>query len=439
MSLNPKTRSSVLYTDPSKRYQDLTMAAPSPQDASQKKRTFWVLFALALLAAAILLHYSSRGAVQVRMGTAEMGKLVTTLPTNGVVQPIHNFAAYSPLPGTVKAVYVHEGEKVKKGQLLISLDDSVARTQVAAALAAVRGAQAQLEALRHGGTRHEQIILTSDIEKAKAAKNQQAANLATLEKLQKQGAASTSEVDAARSALAADDAGLKALSQQQTQGFAPIDLQHAQANLENAQTAYTSALDTLQKENVRAPFAGTVYSVSTQTSDFVPGGFQLLQMANLKQIEVHAYFDEPEIGKLAAGQPVTIVWAALPNRVWHGHVIRTPSTIITYGTRNVGEALVSVDDADETLLPNTNVTITVVLGDLKNVPLIPREALRIDDSGDYVYGIDNGHLKRISITIGAFNLTKVQIVSGLHPGDVVVLSAVDGSPLHSGQTVRRVE
>lgn len=397
------------------------------------------MVALALLAAAILLHYSSRDAIQVRMGRAEIGELVSTLATNGVVQPTHNFAAYSPLPGTVKAVYVHEGEKVKKGQLLISLDDSAARTQVAAALAAVRGAQAQLEALRHGGTRPQQITMTGNIDKAKAARTQQAANLATLEKLQQQGAASTSEVDAARRALAADDAVLKSLGQQQTEGYAPIDLQHATANLANAQAAYASALDTLQKENVRAPFAGTVYSVSTRTSDFVPGGFQLLQMADLKQIQVHAYFDEPEIGKLVDGEPVTIVWAALPNRVWHGHVIRTPSTIILYGTRNIGEALVSVDDADETLLPNTNVTITVVLKDLKNVLLIPREALRVDDSGDYVYGIANGHLKRIPVKIGALNLTKVQIVSGLQAGDVVVLSAVDGSNLHNGQAVRRAE
>ncbi len=415
------------------------MASPSPLDASQKKRNFWVMFALALLAVAILLHYSSRDATKVRMGTATMGELVSTLSTNGIVQPTHNFAAYSPLPGTVKAVYVHEGQKVAKGQLLISLEDSTARTQVAAALAAVRGAQAQLEALRHGGTRHEQITMTSDIDKAKAARDQQAANLATLEKLEQQGAASPSEVDAARRALAADTAGLQSLGQQQTQGYAPIDLQHATANLENAQAAYASALDTLQKDNVRAPFAGTVYSVSARASDFVPDGFQLLQMADLKQIQVHAYFDEPEIGRLAVGEPVTIVWAALPSRVWHGHVVRTPSTIIRYGTRNVGEALVSVDDADEVLLPNTNVTITVVLKDLKNVLLIPREALRIDDSGDYVYGVVNGHLRRMPVTIGPLNLNKVQIVAGLHPGDVVSMSAVDGSNLQNGQAVSPAE
>jgi HlyD family secretion protein len=415
------------------------MTPAPPQETSQRKRTVWILVALALLIAAFLLRYFTRSTTQVRMATAEPGELITTLPTNGVVQPTHNFAAYSPMAGTVKAVYVHDGEKVAAGQLLIALDDSEARSQVSGALAALRGAEAVLQALRQGGTRHEQITMTADIDKAKAARDQQAATLATLEKLQQQGAASPSEVDAARRLLAADDAGLQVLSQQQTQGYAPIDLQHVTANLQNAQAAYAAALDTLQKENVHAPFAGTVYSISTRTSDFVPGGFQLLQLADLKQIQVHAYFDEPEIGKLAVGEPVTIVWAALPMRVWHGHVIRTPSTIIAFGTRNVGEALVSVDDSDETLLPNTNVTITVVLKDLRNVLLIPREALRVDDRGDYVLGVENGRLKRIPVTIGALNLTKVQIVSGLKQGAVVALSAIDGSTLYSGQAVGRAE
>ena len=44
--------------------------------------------------------------------------------------------------------------------------------------------------------------------------------------------------------------------------------------------------------------------------------------------------------------------------VWHGHIERTPVTVITYGTRNVGEVLIHIDDADGQLLPDTNVTVT---------------------------------------------------------------------------------
>src|SRR5205085_1296678 len=83
------------------------------------------------------------------------------------------------------------------------------------------------------------------------------------------------------------------------------------------------------------------------------------EVADLNRIQVRAYFDEPEIGRLAVGQSVKIVWDAKPNQTWHGHISRAPSTVITYGTRNVGECIITVDDARGDLLPNTNVTVTV--------------------------------------------------------------------------------
>ena len=391
---------------------------------------------MVLLVAALLLRHFTRSVVLVRMASAERGQLVSTLSTNGKVEPVHNFAAYSPRAGTVKAVYVHEGEKVKTGQLLLALDDSQARSDVAAALAAERGAQAQLQALQHG-TRPQQITLTGDIGRTKAARDQAAANLATLEQLEKQGAASPSEVEAARRSLAAQNAGLGVLNQQRTRNFAPIDLEHAEANVANTKAAYASALDVLQKENVRAPFPGTVYSVLVRASDFVQAGDKLLQMANLKQVQIRAYFDEPEIGKLALGKPVKIVWPAKPQRVWHGRIVRTPTTIVTYGTRNVGEALVSVDDADETLLPNTNVTITVTLLDVPNALIVPREALRADGNGNFVYQVVGGRLRRVGVKIGNLNLTQVQILSGLDDNAVVALTAPDGTNLHARLAVSR--
>jgi HlyD family secretion protein len=415
------------------------MTEPSPREPRNTTRKLWIIIALVILLGAILLRHFTRSVVPVRTATAELGQLISTLSTNGRVEPVNNFAAYSPKQGTVKAVYVYEGEKVTSGQLLLALDDSLARSDVSGALAALRGFQAQLQALKHGGTRPQQITLTGDIGKTKAARDQTAANIATLEQLQKQGAASASEVEAARRSLSAQDASLQILEQQRTQNFAPIDLEHAQANVANAQAAYDAQLDVLRRENVGAPFAGTVYSVLVHPSDFVQAGDKLLQMANLKQIQVRAYFDEPEIGKLAIGKPVTIVWEAKPGRVWHGHIARTPTTVVTYGTRNVGEALISVDDSDETLLPNTNVTITVTLLDVRNALVIPREALHVDDSGKYVFRVVDGRLRRTQVETGNINLTQVQILSGIADKTVVALTAPDGTSLHGGMPVSRAE
>lgn len=413
------------------------MAETSTRHSRSKNRKIWIVVAIVIVVVAIFVDISSRRVVQVRMAQAKRGELISTLSTNGKVFPVHNFAAYSPTSGTVKAVYVHQGEKVSAGQLLLTMDDSEAKSAVTAALAAVRGAEAQLQALRSGGTRPQQITLAGDIAKLKTQRDQDSARLATLEKLQKQGAASDSEVTAAENALAADTASLKVLKEQQTQNFTPIDLEHAQANVANAKAAYASALDTLKKENVRAPFAGTIYALPVRPSDFVSAGDRLLQLADLKQIQITAYFDEPEIGKLSVGDPVTIVWEAKPGRAWHGHILRTPTTIINFGTRNVGEALVSVDDSDETLLPNTNVTITVTLLDLHDVLIVPREAFHSDTEGDYVFKVEDGKLQRVPVKIGALNLTQVQILSGIPDNATVALSAPDGSTLHNGLAVRR--
>jgi HlyD family secretion protein len=159
-------------------------------------------------------------------------------------------------------------------------------------------------------------------------------------------------------------------------------------------------------------------------------------MADLTRLQVRAYFDEPEIGALRIGMPATIVWDALPNRIWHGRILSMPSTIINYqSTRNVGEVLLSVDDADGKLLPNTNVRVTVTEQSLNHVLTIPREALHSENGKDYVYVLHGNKLKRQPVTKGALNLTQVQILSGLADNATVALSTTNGEPLAEGVPV----
>jgi HlyD family secretion protein len=112
-----------------------------------------------------------------------------------------------------------------------------------------------------------------------------------------------------------------------------------------------------------------------------------------------------------------------------------PSTIITYGTRNVGEVLLSVDDADGKLLPNTNVRVTVTEQSLDHVLTIPREALHSEGGKDYVYLLHGNMLRRKPVTKGALNLTQVQIVDGLKENDTVALSTTNGETLAEGVPV----
>jgi HlyD family secretion protein len=114
-----------------------------------------------------------------------------------------------------------------------------------------------------------------------------------------------------------------------------------------------------------------------------------------------------------------------------------PSTIINYqNTRNVGEVLLSVDDADGKLLPSTNVKVTVTEQRLDHVLTIPREALHSENGRSYVYLLHGKVLRRQRVTVGARNLTQVQVISGLAENATVALSTTNGEPLAEGVPVQ---
>jgi HlyD family secretion protein len=395
----------------------------------------WTLAAVLLVIVFFAVRRITREELPLRVAQATMQDLVTTDSTNGRVEPQRNFEAHAPASGTVKRLYVRAGESVPKGKLLLSLDDADAVAHSVGALATLRGAQANYQATEQGGTQEERYSLAGELAKAQMDRDQAQHDLDALRKLVAQGAAAPSEVASAQQRLDAANTSVATLEKRQTARFSPADIAHVKADLEQAQAAYSAASTVVADSNVRAPFAGTVYSLPVSVSEYVHPGDLLLQMADLTKLQVRAYFDEPELGALHAGQPATIIWDALPNHAWHGRILTMPSTIITYTTRNVGEVLLSVDDADGKLLPNTNVKVTVTEQRLDHVLTVPREALHSENGKDYVYVLHSRVLRRQQVTVGALNLTQVQIVKGLAENATVALSTTNGEPLAEGVPV----
>jgi HlyD family secretion protein len=402
---------------------------------NRKTAWAWVGAAIALLLVFYFVRNATRTRVPVRMATAVRSELRSTSSTNGKVEPEVNFEAHAPYSGLVKNRYVHEGERVSQGELLVAMDDTDARTRLAESLAALRSAQTTYSAVTKGGTQEERLTLNGDIQRTEAEHEQAQQNLNALRKLQLAGAASASEVSAAEQRLAVTNVSLQLLQQRKTERYDAGDIERAKSAFDQTQTAYAAAQDVLNQANVRAPFAGTVYSLPVSKSEYVQQGTLLLQMADLTKMQVRGYFDEPEIGKLRVGQPITIEWDARPGKEWHGHIARVPSTIITYGTRNVGEVLITIDDSDQQLLPNTNVRVTVIVANEGNVLNVPREALHTESGRYYVFRIVNEKLRRTQVTVGNLNLTQVEILSGLKEGDQVALGSTNGVPLTDGMPV----
>jgi HlyD family secretion protein len=362
--------------------------------------------------------------------------LVNTVPTNGRVEPEVNYEYSSPIASSIKAVYVQPGDHVPAGKLLIQLDDVQPRARVASAESGVKSAQAALEAATHNGTLQERQGAAADLAHSQLERDQARHDLDAVTRLNAAGAASASEVTAAKQRLESADASLHAAQQSSTSRYSPAEVDRARAALADAEAGLTAAKEVLAQSSYYAPISGTVYSLDARPSDFVEQGKLLLQMADLDHERVRAYFDEPDIGKLAVGQSILIKWDARENQVWHGHIVRTPSTVIVFGTRNVGEAFVQFDDPNTDLLPDTNVTVTVTTSKDSDALSITRDALRPENGKQYVYKVVGDELVRTQVMIGPYNLTQVAILSGLQEGDWVATGTVDGQPLLEGVPVK---
>ena len=398
-----------------------------------------IVLGIAVLAI-VLVRSFTREVVEIRAAAVDHQNLVSSVPTNGKVEPIHPFSAHAAAPGVVAKIYVKVEQKVKAGDLLIKMDDSDAVARLATANAALRTAQANLHDLQQGGSQDERIALSGDLSRAKIEQQEATRSLAALKQLQQKGAASASEVASAEQRLQSANTSLQNIQMRSTERYSSPDRARAEAQLADAKAGVAAAQQGYADENIRSPLDGSVYSIPVSQYDFVQAGENLIDVADLTKVQIRAYFDEPEIGKLAVGQAVKIVWDAKPDKVWHGHVSRVPATVISYGTRSVGECIIAVDDANGDLLPNTNVTVTVTTQQRFNVLSIPREALHTEGARDFVYRVVHNKLVVTPIQVGVVNLTRVEILSGLTEKDTVALAATSSNrDLSNGLAVKVVE
>jgi HlyD family secretion protein len=399
-------------------------------------RAALLLACLAIAAGAWFLHNLPERPVAIRVATPQFRDVTDLVTTNGTVEPVTEFQARANFPGIIGSVPVQLGDTVHPGELLVTMKDPYANSRLATAASGVAGATESDQNILHGGSQEERQGINADLEHAKLARDDAQKSLNLLQQLQQQGAAGKGEVDAAQRRLDDANVTLQLLDQRDTKRYSPAAIQAARARLQDAAAALGAAKIAFDNANIRAPIGGTVYSVSVAPYDFVPMGADLLRVTDLNRMQVRAFFDEPEVGKLHEGQDVTITWDGRPGRVWHGHIRKAPVAALPQADRSVAECIIKLDDSNGDLLPNTHVLVTVPIEVHRHVLTIPRQALQTEPNGNSVFRVIDGKLVRTPINIGLVDLQLVEVTSGLSPSDVVAVQALDEQPLSANLRVQ---
>ena len=307
------------------------------------------------------------------------------------------------------AVKAQVGAQVKVGprvsgrleHLAVKVGDHVAKGQVLARIEQ-RDLQAAVDRAR------------AALAEAEASRGYADANYARLSKLVGEGVVTADAVDSARKAVEASRAQVKS----------------AEASLRNVEVQLSYA-------TVTAPISGTVGSVSTQEGETVAASLSaptFVTIIDLARLQVDAYVDEVDIGRVAVGQKATFTVDAFPDRTWNATVEAIyPQAVIQDNVVNY-DVILSVDDPYEGVLrPEMTTSVAITLDTLKGALVVPARAIRREGGKTAVKVREGEKVVERPVTLGRESGELVQVLAGLSKGDKVLVprsqnSAGQGGP-----------
>ncbi len=398
-----------------------------------KKLLLYLLLILAACAAVIIiLHKSSPP--QVKFTIVKRQTLVSTVPTNGKVEPYRWQAVRVEAAGLISRVDIQNGSRVAQGALLAQLTDPEVQASIDSATARVSEAQANLQLLQSGGKSAELTDIENSLSRARFDLDTEQRELDAVKRLVAKQAATPMEERAAADKLRATQIEITGLEKRRTTQVGKPDIEAAQARLNEADAALRLAKQHSALTIVRAPIAGEVYDLSVRPGAYVNVGDLVANVGTLDRLRVRVYVDEPLLGRVRLGEPVTIRWEAIPGKTWTGAVDQMPASIQTLGSRQVGEVVCAIENPGRDLIPGNNVDAEIRTAVVDQTLVIPKEAIRRDAAGEYVFLLHGDSIERRAIKTAISNVTQAQVVDGLAEGDAIALPS--DVELKAGQRVQ---
>jgi HlyD family secretion protein len=407
------------------------------ENNNRKRIVLIVVAVLGVLGIVLIARRGQDPSVQVAVVTQE--DLSATITSNGRVEPISALTAHAEFPTFVDKVFAIEGQAVRKGQEILTLDVSDVRAELAEAQADLLTAQTALQNARAGGAPDEVAQVDGDLRQAQLDVANLERTHKSLEQLVAKQAATQDELAQNEASLAKAQTRVQVLEEKKKalKGRSSTDAEGAGLRVTQAQSHIQSLAEKVRSATIVATGDGTLYSLPVHPGDYVKVGDVLAVMADLRHVRVRAFVDEPDLGELAPNQEVEVTWDAKPGVMWAGHTEQIPKQVVPRGERSVGEVLCTVDNAKLDLLPNVNVDVRILVRKRNGVLVVPRAAVLEDKGQFYVYLLNDGTIKRRQITLGISSASKYELLSGLAVNDRVAIPGDE--PLRDGMSVRMAE
>lgn len=332
-----------------------------------KQYKLLVLFLLVAFAAAGAVYfYNKKSAPTAANPTTVVQRrdIKMTVAATGTISPVNSVEISSRVTGLITQVLVEENDRVKAGQVLVVLDDSSVRAQVE--------------------QYHTQLLNYAAIyERSK--------------KITAIGGQSEQQLEADRT------------------------------NYLVAKAAYENYSSQLEYYVIKSPIDGMVVGKPTPAGQTVAQGISspqvIMTIADMSKMQIKVLVDETDIGKIKLGQDVSFTVDAYTGKTFSGKVTRISRSATTQSNVVYYPVYVDVDSTEGLLFPTMTARVTINIAESKNALVVPTAALKEDKGHKYVQVMVNGEAQQVSVKTGLRDNEGIEIIDGLHDGDIIVLPA----------------
>ena len=372
--------------------------------------------------------------VEVRAERPARRDIESALTTNGRVEALSRSEVRVAVAGRVERVLVRRGDTVERGQELLRLSDTGQAGALAQAAARLQGAKARLATLEAGLAPAKKAALRAEREKLAARSAKASLDLERLERLAARGAVPRLDADATRRLVEDLAIDLDSIDAQLASPLAEGQRDAARAAVDEAASAASVARHAAAELSVLAPSTGVVYSLPVAEGDHLQDGDLAARVGVLDPVRARILVDEPDLGRVEQGCPVSIEADAYPGQEWTCLVDRLATEVVEMDARRVGEIQCTVPNAGGRLLPNLAVSVRIVTDRVQAASSVSRLAVMRSEGRARVWTVNAGRALRREIRTGVEGPFFVEVRGGLEESDVVLLP--ENGSLSEGQRVR---
>ncbi len=371
------------------------------------------------------------------------GDLSIKISATGIVEPNFKVEVKSKASGEVLSFPFEEGDHVKKGALLLQLDKSDEKRNVAKARTELASSSAKLKkaetALLLQKTKYDTDIKSSqsEIETALANLKESEDKLKRQSELFGKKFVSQESLDRAKTLFKVNQ---EKLVQAQTRHQAAKDSIHDITMKENeielvlsevkrSDIAVDEAEERLDETEIFAPINGVIIEKLVEEGQIiasgisnVSGGTTIATIADMSRLFIIADIDETDIGSVKIGHAVQITADAFPNEVFKGKITRIAPQGVIDNSITIFKAKIEIKGTGQILLkPMMSANIDIVTHQVKDTVYVTRAGIRKDEEGEFAVILKNDQPEKVRIKTGIKNPIHIQIISGLNPDDEVIL------------------